>query len=119
MIDLRPHLRALAESLPAGTSIPVPREALLQLLDGSADVCKTSETRDLTVTDLAARFDRKPSAVRAWLERGDFPQAYKLNGREWRVPASSVEAFQMRQRAGKGSTKNVATVGLGDWRKGG
>jgi len=36
--------------------------------------------------------------VRAWVERGDFTGAYKLHGKEWRVPISSVEAFQDRQR---------------------
>jgi len=38
------------------------------------------------------------STVRAWVERGDFAGAYKLHGKEWRVPASAVEAFQNGQR---------------------
>jgi len=48
--------------------------------------------------------------VRGWVERGDFPGAYKLNGKEWRVPVSGVEAFQNRQR---GATPNARLSG---WR---
>lgn len=53
---------------------------------------------DLNVADLALLFKKKPSTVRAWIERGDFPGAYKLNGKEWRVPGAAVEAFQKAQQ---------------------
>src|SRR5207245_1327497 len=53
---------------------------------------------DLTIRDLAQLFGKQPSTVRAWVERGDFPGAYKLHGKEWRVPVSAVEAFQNGER---------------------
>ena len=31
-------------------------------------------------------------------ERGDFAGAYKLHGKQWRIPASAVDAFQDHQR---------------------
>jgi excisionase family DNA binding protein len=53
---------------------------------------------DLTIRDVAQLFGKRPSTVRAWVERGDFAGAYKLHGKEWRVPASAVQAFQDLQR---------------------
>jgi hypothetical protein len=118
----REHLRALAEALPAGAAVSVPREWLLELLD-VANALQTSALppADLTVADLAARFGRGTSTVRGWLERGFFEGAYKLNSKDWRVPQAAVEAFQERQRGGKqseGSGLGDRPVGcLGDWRK--
>ena len=66
---------------------------------------------DLTIRDLAKLFGKQPSTVRAWVERGDFPGAYKLHGKEWRVPVSSLEAFQNRQRGAK------SDAGLSAWRR--
>ena len=67
---------------------------------------------DLNVADLALLFKNKPSTVRAWIERGDFPGSYKLNGKEWRVPAPAVEAFQKAQQR-VGETGD----GLSAWRR--
>lgn len=39
--------------------------------------------------------------MRAWLEAGRFPGAYKLRGRDWRVPPDAVEAFKARERGSK------------------
>lgn len=118
--DLAAGLRALAEALPAGTAVPVPREMLLELLAGRAGAVPTSATppADLTVADLCARFGRGKSAVRAWLEAGRFAGAYKLMGRDWRVPAASADQFQVDQVAGAGAKTPAADVGdLGAWRR--
>lgn len=37
MMGVRAHLRALAEALPVGAAVPVPREWLLELLDACRD----------------------------------------------------------------------------------
>jgi hypothetical protein len=77
----------------------VPRDWLLEQLCGASPTPSESPALvDLTSGDLARLFGKRPSTVRAWVERGDFPGAYKLHGKEWRVPASTVEAFQDRQR---------------------
>jgi excisionase family DNA binding protein len=114
--DLVGSLRILAEALPVGTVVPVPRELLLQLLSGNLGRHNDVEV-DLTVAELAVLFSRKRSAVRSWLERGDFPQAYKLHGREWRVPASSVHAFQEKQRQRKAEKRVTRSLGLASWRQ--
>lgn len=112
--DLLTGLRALAEALPMGTAVPIPREVLLELLAPAPAVLPAPA--DLTVTDLCARFSRGASAVRAWLERGDFPGAYKLKGRDWRVPAAAVEAFEAAQR-GPAPGQQGETGDLGAWRR--
>jgi len=53
---------------------------------------------DLTIAELAARFHRSPSTIRDWCEHGRLGGAYKLNGRDWRIPQAGVEAFLARQR---------------------
>ena len=69
---------------------------------------------DLAVGEVAVRFRRSPSTVRSWFERGVFEGAYKLNGRDWRVPLSAVEAFERSQR---GERRPGAGADLGAWRR--
>src|SRR2546426_5067318 len=82
----------------------VPRDWVLeQLSDGCpgvpvVDTPAPPARVDLTIRDLAQLFGKRLSTVRAWVERGDFPGAYKLHGKEWRLPVSAVEAFQNWQR---------------------
>jgi hypothetical protein len=121
MTELYSHLRAVAEALPTGTVIPVPSDVLIALLDQTE--IAYPDKRDLTVMDLCTLFGRRPSAVRAWLERGDlFPNAYKLNGKAWRVPAIDVDVFKERQRAGCKSGDHARgthapTADLSAWRR--
>ena len=85
--------------MPSGTLVP--RDWLVELLSVEGEPAESLV--DLTIQDLARMFGKRPSTVRAWVERGDFRGAYKLHGKEWRVPAAAVEAFQAQQRAGKRS----------------
>src|SRR3989442_6951390 len=95
-------LRAALTAMPPGTLVP--RDWVLERLsedipDVPAAVTPATPTRvDLAIRDVAQLFGKQPSTVRAWVERGDFPGAYKLHGKEWRVPVSGVEAFQNWQR---------------------
>ena len=117
------RILVLAKALPEGASVPVPREWLLELLSCEEGPVRTNvASADLTVADLATRFGRHSSTVRAWLERGMFPGAYKFMGsREWRVTTAALAAFEAGQRAGKsqagkhpGSGK---AIDLGAWRR--
>ena len=99
--------------MPPGTLVP--RDWVVERLSADIPAVPPAVTParparvDLTIRDLAQLFGKQPSTVRAWVERGDFPGAYKLHGKEWRVPVSAVEAFQNRQRA--------SDAGLSAWRK--
>lgn len=55
-------------------------------------------TPDLTVSDVAERFDKAETTVRDWCRAGRFEGAYLLNGREWRIPPAAVAAFIEAQR---------------------
>ncbi len=101
-------LRELAARLPAGSSITLPRDALLEAV---GEQIRSQPSAGLTVGEVAARFHRATSTVRAWVEAGRFIDAYKLEGRDWRIPESSVAAFIAAQRRGP-----ELQAGLGDWR---
>jgi excisionase family DNA binding protein len=95
----RTTLRAFAAALPPGHPITLPREWLLDLLDGAA--VPSSTLPDLTVVEVAERYGRKPATVRGWICTGQL-RAYKFQGRELRVPPDALEAFEAAQRPGKG-----------------
>ena len=65
---------------------------------------------DFTVAELAARFHRSTSTVRDWCEHGRFGGAYKLNGRDWRIPQAAVDTFLAEQRGESPDTQ------IGAWR---
>ena len=107
------RLREVAELLPAGASLTLTREALLEL--GAAESPREVAQADalLTVADIATRLTRATSTVRGWLEAGRFAGAYKLNGRDWRVPVASLTAYLEGQRQHHGA----APVKLDTWRR--
>ncbi len=113
-----PRLESLREALtamPPGTLVP--RDWVLARLPEDTQGVPPAVTPalprrvDLTIRDLAQLFGKQPSTVRSWVERGDFPGAYKLHGKEWRVPVSAVDSFQNRQRRAKSDTR------LSAWRR--
>lgn len=88
----------------------------------SEDAHEREARVDLTVEQVAARFGRKgTSTVRGWLARGELPGAYRLHGREWRIPVESVEEMQRAQaakpRAASRGPSTTATTDIGEWRK--
>jgi excisionase family DNA binding protein len=102
--DTLASLRTLASALPPGQAVPVPREWLLELLDGmpaAAPVRDLPAGMDLTCRQLADMLGRDGSTVRGWVSRGDFPGAYRLHGREWRIPADALHVWQEAQRLGQ------------------
>ena len=66
--DTAAGLRALAEALPLGAAVPIPREWLLELLAGQASAAPATPPTDPTVEEIAARYRRAPSTVRGWCE---------------------------------------------------
>lgn len=120
------ELRRMAELLPAGASVTLPREALLDALAGSVLEPAPPGPRsgvDLTVAQLAEHLGRGESTIRTWLERGDLPGAYRNHGREWRIPQAAVDAMQRAEatrhrreaRKREGSSDRVTDIGA--WRQ--
>jgi hypothetical protein len=106
-------LRHAAELLPVGASITLTREALLAAIGAGREEPTQVVRNELTVTDLAAQFQRSPSTVRGWIEAGRFPGAYKLRGRDWRVSLAAVDVFRAQER-GRPSQQ---AHDLGAWRR--
>ena len=100
---LRDQLRAMAETVPPGGAITLPRDWLVAALDAEGEPANLPPGVDLTVPDLVRLFGKRPSTVRSWLEAGLLPNAYKLRGKQWRVPPSAVEAFLARERTPDGT----------------
>jgi helix-turn-helix protein len=96
------QLRAMAEAVPPGGAVLLPRDWLVEALEGAGNPAAQPLAVDLTVADLVALFGKRPSTVRSWLEAGLFPNAFKLRGKTWRVPRSAVEAFQASERTQDG-----------------
>ena len=96
-MKLHHRVQALLDALPAGSSVTLSRETLAEWIDAAA---RTPDVEpDMTVEDVASLFDRSPVTVREWCRDGKL-RAYRLNGREYRIPAEAVAEFQAA--AGKG-----------------
>lgn len=94
----------LLRSLPPGTSMDASAVAAWLAPFAETDARESSVSAmepevDLTVDQVAERFQRGASTVRTWLGEGRFPNAYRLLGREWRIPRSDVEAMQLAEAA--------------------
>lgn len=84
--------RAL-EPLPDEVTVPV---RWVRALLGSP---QAEVSVDLTLEEVAEQVGRAVSTVRGWCASGEL-RGYRLNGREWRVPASAVaEYFETRRVA--------------------
>jgi hypothetical protein len=70
---------------------------------------------DLSCADVATALHRKSGTIRGWCFRGELVGAYRLNGRDWRIPRAWLRAYLDLQSAGK-SPVNVEHVDLGSWR---
>jgi len=103
-------LRELAEQLPEGAALTLPRATLLEALAGVPVRPPATPAGELTVADIASHFQRSSSTVRDWIRAGRFSGAFRLNGRDWRVPQAALLAFSEAQRQRGKST-------LGAWRR--
>jgi hypothetical protein len=119
------QLRSLVDVAPPDATVPVRWIAeLLDEDDRSVELAVREKGSypimpDLTVGDIMAATQRERPTIIGWIRGGGFPGAYKLNGREWRIPAGDWSAFLERKRNG-GQANHSATmprsVDLGRWR---
>jgi excisionase family DNA binding protein len=117
-VSVAGRIRALVQAAPPDGTVTV--AWLAELLEHEA---ATSEARedDLTVEDVAAAFGRAVSTVRSWCQAGRIPGAYRLRGREWRIPPAGLDAFRVGEQSGLSAplarAPSSAAVDLGRWRK--
>ncbi len=109
-------LAMAVEGIPDGGSVTLPVAWLRERLEGAEE----DVVVDLTVEQVSEKLGRSPSTVRNWLGAGEIPGAYRLKGREWRIPPAALERFLDKQRTAPQAT--ATTVGaralaLDEWRK--
>ncbi len=113
------ELRTLYESMPPGSAINLPREGIGALLDELTQPDgDEGAVSDLTLSEVAGRVGRAPSTVRGWCSRGVLTGAYRLNGRDWRVPTAALDTFLEAQgtRQTASSKRSSGGTDLSAWR---
>ena len=77
---------------------------------------KSDGLADLSCDVVAKQLGRKPGTIRGWCARGEIEGAYRLNDREWRIPAASLRAY-LDKAAERKDPRNGAAPDLGSWRR--
>jgi hypothetical protein len=101
---MRPDVRAALDQLATEVA------RLRELLD-EPEAAAPAPLVDLSVRQLATAKGLSVSTIRGRCERGEYPGAY-LDGRQWRIPASAIEAYQASTQY-----RESHGVELGDWRQ--
>jgi excisionase family DNA binding protein len=115
-------LTALVKAAPSDATVPVRWiKELLAADDQTLDSGRSDSDVDLTVKEVARRFGRGASTIRTWLARGELVGAYRLHGREWRVPLASIDRLQRAQAepvaAESMPQRFTRSPDVGEWRK--
>jgi excisionase family DNA binding protein len=58
----------------------------------------TDHSETIGRSDLERELNISRSTASVMLQRGSFPNAFRLDGRAWRIPRSDVEAFKAARR---------------------
>ena len=119
-----PSLLELLRRLPPGSLVPAGWvvDELAQTGDGEVPHPE-GELADFRVGEVATELNRSPATVRSWCREERIPGAYRLRGREWRIPRDGLRAF-LEGEAKRPAKREEApldrpgrTVDLGAWRK--
>lgn len=112
-MTIRERLQLLVDALPSDeAAVVLTRASIMALLGGSED---RVEKGDMTVDEVARETRRAPSTVRGWLADGML-RGYKLNGRDWRIPQSSLETFLAEQRQPRRAAPATPASDIAAWR---
>jgi hypothetical protein len=111
---LETRIRALVDSGDPDGTVTV--RWLAGILDGTEP--EGGELEDLDVKEMAKLAKRARSTIRTWLGQGEgIPGAYRLRGREWRVPRLAFRRFLDSQGETGTPSRTARRPDLGSWRK--
>ena len=106
--DFRAWIETLAD---AEATIPA-REVLRRLPPTDAnDVLGVGG--DMTLKDVANEVGRAVSTIRTWCNSKRINGAYRLNGRDWRIPQAALRKFLEDQ--GRGKPQDQVRNREGEW----
>ena len=109
--DLRSWLQTLADA-----QATIPAAEVLKRLPVSAD-SPNQAPGDLTLQQVATEVGRAVSTIRTWCNGRRLQGAYRLNGRDWRIPRAALRKFLDGQ--GRGETRAQGDdVDWEDWKEG-
>ena len=108
LTELRAWLTTLAD---AEATIPV-CEVLRRLPPTDANDAHVVGG-DMTLEAVATEVGRASSTVRTWCNSKRLDGAYRLNGRDWRIPQAALRNFLDEQS--RGVPRNQVQNGEGDW----
>jgi len=118
-MSLRSDLEAIINGMPPGSSVSLPVDWLCGLLS-EAMAAGNEPDELLTLEQVAERVGRATSTLRTWCNTGKLEGAFRLNGRDWRVPSTGLQKFIEGQKNSP-KTKNGGGRGkvedLSSWRR--
>ena len=116
-MSLRKQLSKMVEGMPPGSSISVPCDWLRSLL---AEDERAGDVPDelLTLEEVGERMSRAVGTIRTWCNSGQLEGAFRLNGRDWRIPSSVLQAYVENQQNPQDTPgPDDADDDLGAWRR--
>ena len=114
------RLATMVEGMPDGAMITLPVEVIRSWLEEDGLIEPEDALIDMTVVEVAERLNRSPSTVRGWCGSGALEGAYRLRGREWRIPPGRLRAFldsEAKSRGGRMRPRAEEDIDLGAWRR--
>jgi excisionase family DNA binding protein len=116
-MSLRKQLEMMVNGMPPGSSVSLSVDWLREEL-AAEDRAGDAPPELLTLDDVAERVGRAVSTVRSWCNSGQLEGAFRLNGRDWRVPASALQKYLEAQAKQEPSEMgNRGEVDLASWRR--
>lgn len=114
-------LRDIIRELPDEALVPVGWVRPL-VAETAASAGDDHELADLTAPDVARILERAPSTIRGWCASGAIEGAYRLRGREWRIPRDALRRYQDAERQQRRTGEPTQAfrrreVDLSSWRK--
>ena len=106
--ELRAWLTTLAD---AEATVPA-REILRRLPPTDANDAH-GVGGDMTLDEVATEVGRAVGTIRTWCNSKRIDGAYRLNGRDWRIPQAALRKFLDAQ--GRGETQDQVRNGDADW----
>ena len=108
------RLRRIAEALPPGGSVTLPRDFLIE---ATTDTGRLTDS-DLTVAEAAAYFKRSQSSIRSWIAAGAL-RAFKRRGRQYLIPRAAITEFEAAERDGEQRRREPQSksADLSAWRR--